>query len=199
MSSRSDSSRDSQPLSKYEKQMISEMKSLNINPEITSKIKKLIQVYKSNGIDIETNYKYQTYVYELITTAMDSEDYFNEIYDNVSKSLAEYESPFQMVVKETNDIANKNLVYSTKFYSSLQKEEDEFNRSIRFGTNIEDGVYECPNCHSKKTVSQSKQTSASDEEIKAKIFCYSCKKVWNMGQIKIKKDKPVAETESKRS
>ena len=194
MSSRSSSR--SQPETKYEKQMISEMKSLEINPSITSDIKKLIQACKSNGIDIQTNHKYQNYVYELITTAMDSEDLFRELYNNVLKTLTEFQSPFQMVVKETNDIANKNLVYSTKFYSSIQKEEDEFNKSVRFGTNIEDGVYECPNCHSKKTVSQSKQTCASDEEIKAKIFCYSCKKVWNMGQIKIKKSD--AKTESKR-
>lgn len=184
MSSRSSS--QTQPETKYEKEIISELKSMEISSEIRSDIKKLIQACKSNGIDIQTNYKYQTYVYELITTAMDSEDLFRELYNNVLKTLTEFQSPFQMVVKETNDIANKNLVYSTKFYSSLQKEEDEFNKSVRFGTNIEDGVYECPNCHSKKTVSQSKQTCASDEEIKAKIFCYSCKKVWNMGQIKIK-------------
>ena len=181
--------------SKYEKHMISEMKSMNLSPAITTRIKEFIKACKLVGIDIQTNYKYQNYMYELITSAMDSEELFNELYTKVLNTLNEFQSPFEMVVKETNDIANKNLVYSSQFYKDLQKEEDEFNKSIRFGTNIEDGIYECPNCHSKKTVSQSKQTRASDEEIKAKIFCYSCKKLWSMGQIKIKKET----TESKRA
>lgn len=183
---------ENEEFTNYEKEILSQCRKLNIERSIISDIKAFITACKESGIDIETNFKYQNYTYELITTSLDSLDAFKELYNSIIKSLTVFKSPFEMIVTETNDIENKNLVYSTDFYKKQRTEEEEFNKSIRFGTNIEDGIYECPNCHSKKTVSQSKQTSASDEEIKAKIFCYSCKKIWSMGQIKIK-------SESKRS
>jgi DNA-directed RNA polymerase subunit M/transcription elongation factor TFIIS len=187
------SRRENEQYTPYEKELIKQINSLNVDRTIIRDIKSFIQKCNDLGIDIETNYKYQNYTYELITTSFDSIDTFRQLYDLVMSSISEYKSPFEMVVEETNDLSNKNLVYSTEFYKKERKEEEEFNNSIRFGTNIEDGVYECPNCHSKKTVSQSKQTRASDEEIKAKIFCYSCKKTWAIGQIKIKKQEMKSE------
>lgn len=186
------SRRENENYTDYEKELINQINALNVDPSIGRDMKEFIKKCNELGIDIETNYKYQNYMYELITTSLDSIDAFKQLFDLVISSMTEYKSPFEMIVEETNDIANKNLVYSIDFYIKERKEEEEFNNSIRFKTNIEDGVYECPNCHSKKTVSKSKQTRASDEEIKAKIFCYSCNKTWSMGQIKIK-------DESKRS
>lgn len=170
----------------YEKKFLDILS--DIAREDKEKIKTYIKTCQEYGIDLQTNYKYQNYLYELSTMAMNSDHSiaFDQVYDTVMKQLKNI-SPFQLVVEDTLKLEDDNMVYKTSIFKENIKEEKELLDSIRFGTNVEDGVYECPNCHSKKTVSQSKQTSASDEEIKAKVFCFSCKKTWKMSQIKIAK------------
>lgn len=65
----------------------------------------------------------------------------------------------------------------SKCFDKFKKEEEDFINFLEY-SNVEDGMFECMKCKSKKIFTTSKQTRRSDESTTVFALCSKCKNKW---------------------
>jgi hypothetical protein len=106
---------------------------------------------------------------ESIQWYIDNMDKFNNHFDNVEE-YGEY-------VISTGDVFPEKITYSC-FKKYIQEEQEYFN--FLNCPNVEEGLYSCSRCKSKRIYKFSKQTRAGDESTTVFAICTSCKKKWTL-------------------
>ena len=73
------------------------------------------------------------------------------------------------------------MINQSKKKAILEKINDKIN-SLKLDWDIilEDGVYTCPKCQSKKTYQMEKQMRSADEDTTVIISCAKCRKSWKI-------------------
>ena len=77
---------------------------------------------------------------------------------------------------ENKDILSKNLA----FLSAKDINPDKWKPVEFIDDNIEDGIFQCRKCKSRKTTYYSLQTRSADEPMTNFITCIECKNRWKM-------------------
>jgi DNA-directed RNA polymerase subunit M/transcription elongation factor TFIIS len=110
-------------------------------------------IYKNCDND-ET--KYKTILYQIIGDVLNNIK-LSDILKNIKENKIEWEH------NEYKDISN------------YLKEQDEF---LENPFQIEEGIFECTKCNSKKVFSYSKQSRSCDEATTIYCQCSNCKQKW---------------------
>jgi DNA-directed RNA polymerase subunit M/transcription elongation factor TFIIS len=63
-------------------------------------------------------------------------------------------------------------------YTDLKFNIDEINSFIENPIDIQEGIFQCVKCNSKRTYSYSKQTRSSDEPLSVFVTCAQCDHKW---------------------
>lgn len=72
------------------------------------------------------------------------------------------------------------ILYNSEEYSPILKTLQEQDGFITKPFEVEEGIFQCNNCGSKKTFSYGKQTRGADEGTTTFVECVSCRKRWTI-------------------
>ena len=187
-----DSSRNStrKNLFKYLKACLKDEKEKEKLCEKIVKIEeKLYENYKK--IDIETvkrfSKKFGERIEKKIKIKID-ESYTNRVLEILHNIKDDKNTEFKQNIfdgkispDELCSMDENNMINQSKKKAILEKINDKIN-SLKLDWDIilEDGVYTCPKCQSKKTYQMEKQMRSADEDTTVIISCAKCRKSWKI-------------------
>lgn len=105
-------------------------------------------------------------------------DQIQKFCDNVKNSKLNTNDVYEVV----GNIINKtplfeNIHFKSKCFQKYIKEEEEYLNFLNC-PEVDEGIYQCNKCKSKKIYKFSKQTRAGDESTTVFAMCTSCKNKW---------------------
>ena len=187
-----DSSRNStrKNLFKYLKACLKDEKEKEKLCEKIVKIEeKLYENYKK--IDIETvkrfSKKFGERIEKKIKIKID-ESYTNRVLEILHNIKDDKNTEFKQNIfdgkispEELCTMDENNMINQSKKDAIQEKINDKIN-SLKLDWDIilEDGVYTCPKCQSKKTYQMEKQMRSADEDTTVIISCAKCRKSWKI-------------------
>jgi DNA-directed RNA polymerase subunit M/transcription elongation factor TFIIS len=80
-------------------------------------------------------------------------------------------------LKKQNDNNDKHG-WNHPCYVELKYNTDEINSFIENPIDVQEGIFTCNKCSSKRTYSYSKQTRSSDEPLSVFVTCAQCEHKW---------------------
>ena len=93
---------------------------------------------------------------------------------------------FDDVYKQTLDILSnpkvvsiKNVIFGLNLFRNAEVKLQNKINANREQTDVEEGIYVCRNCASKRTIATSRQTRSLDEPSTIFVTCVSCKFSWS--------------------
>lgn len=137
---------------------------------VKSKSKKLGETFKKK-IKIKIDESYINRVLEILHNLKDdkNKEFRQKIFDGKI-------SPEELCTMDEN-----NMIIQSKKDAILGKIKDKINSlKIDWEIILEDGVYTCPTCHSKKTYKIEKQMRSADEATTIIITCVKCENSWKI-------------------
>jgi len=150
---------------------------------------KLYENYKK--IDIETvkrfSKKFGERIEKKIKIKID-ESYTNRVLEILHNIKDDKNTEFKQNIfdgkispDELCSMDENNMINQSKKKAILEKINDKIN-SLKLDWDIilEDGVYTCPKCQSKKTYQMEKQMRSADEDTTVIISCAKCRKSWKI-------------------
>lgn len=112
-----------------------------------------IKYASTHEIDKTWNNVYFNHIYKLK---------FCEILDNLNEELI-------------NDIESKKISSSSIAFITQNEDDEDVPENV-----VDDGIFQCRKCGSKKTTYYSLQTRSADEPMTNFITCIKCKNRWKM-------------------
>ena len=82
------------------------------------------------------------------------------------------------VIQIGNDLKRKRYGWNHVFFDKIARDFHEVNQFIKNPMEIEEGIFECRKCGSRKVFSYSKQTRGCDESSTTFAECSNCKAKW---------------------
>jgi DNA-directed RNA polymerase subunit M/transcription elongation factor TFIIS len=112
-----------------------------------------------------------------IYSISDSEEGYNRILYEIAFKLSNEDRNIKNILQ---DIKKGYVLENDKIFDEIKFKQKEKEEYLSKPIEVEEGVFTCEKCQSKKTYSHSKQVRSSDEGFTTFVFCLNCGQKWRI-------------------